>query len=213
MESGDRGENARRIFSENLLRQLEKKGMTQASLADALGLTPSTVSDWCTGKKYPRVSSLQLLANFFGIPRGQLTEEETLPGTPYHPTRRIPILGRVAAGLPLFAEEQIEGYTYTDFSDGAEYFALRVEGNSMNAARIYDGDVLIVRRQDIVENGEIAVVLTDEEAATVKRFYRQGNIVTLLPQSTDASYGPQVYDLSVSRIRVLGKVVENKIRF
>lgn len=213
MESCDRGENARRVFSENLLRLLEERKMAQADLAGALGLTPSTVSDWCTGKKYPRVSSLQLLADFFGIPRGRLTEEEALPGTPYHPTRRIPILGRVAAGLPLFAEEQIEGYTYIDFGDGAEYFALRVEGNSMNAARIYDGDLLIVRRQDIVENGEIAVVLTDEQAATVKRFYRQGNIVTLLPQSTDASYGPQVYDLSVSRIRVLGKVVENKIRF
>ena len=207
------GENARRVFSENLLRRLEERGMTQADLAHALRLTPSTVSDWCTGKKYPRVGSLQLLADLFGIPRGALTEEEPLPGAPYHPTRRIPILGRVAAGLPLFAEEQVEGYTYTDLDGSAEYFALRVQGDSMNAARIHDGDLLIVRRQDIVENGEIAVVLTDEESATVKRFYRQGNIVTLLPQSTDASFGPQVYDLSVTHIRILGKVVENKIRF
>ena len=201
MEPSDRGENARRVFSENLLQLLEERQMVQADLAAALGLTPSTISDWCTGKKYPRVNSLQLLADFFGIPRSRLTEGEMLPGTPYHPTRRIPILGRVAAGLPLFAQEQVEGYTYTDFGDDAEYFALRVEGNSMNAARIYDGDILIVRRQDIVENGEIAVVLTDEESATVKRFYRQGNTVTLLPQSTDASYGPQIYDLARTQIR------------
>ena len=213
MAEPDYGENARRVFAANLLQLLAERGMSQSDLANALGLTPSTVSDWCTGKKYPRVGSLQLLADYFGTARGRLTEQPPLPGTPYHPTRRIPILGRVAAGLPLYAEEQVEGYTYTDFPGDGEYFALRVEGNSMNAARIYDGDLLIVRRQDIVENGEIAVVLTDDENATVKRFYRQGNIVTLLPQSTDAAYGPQVYDLSLTRVRVLGKVVENKIRF
>ena len=123
------------------------------------------------------------------------------------------MLFRSAAGLPLFAEEQIEGYTYTDRNGGAEYFALRVEGDSMNAARIHDGDLLIIRRQDMVENGEIAVVLTDGERATVKRFYQQGQTVTLLPQSTDASYGPQVYDLTRTSVRVLGKVVENKISF
>lgn len=104
----------------------------------------------------------------------------------------------------------IEGYTYTERNGGSEYFALRVEGNSMNAMRIFDGDILIVRRQDIVENEEIAVVMVGDDAATVKRFYQSGNSVTLCPQSTDSSLLLQKYALSETRIRVLGKVVKNK---
>lgn len=123
----------------------------------------------------------------------------------YH---RIPILGRIAAGLPLYAEEYIEGYTLTDLNGGAEYFALRVQGDSMNALRINDGDLIIVRRQDEVEQGEIAVVLVGDEDATVKRFYSSNTTVTLMPQSTNPIHKPQIYDLSITEIRVLGKVVK-----
>lgn len=104
----------------------------------------------------------------------------------------------------------IEGYTYTEHNGGSEYFALRVEGNSMDAVRIFDGDILIVRLQDIVENEEIAVVMVGDDEATVKRFYQSGNSITLRPQSTDSAFLPQKYALSETRIRVLGKVVKNK---
>lgn len=121
---------------------------------------------------------------------------------------RIPILGRISAGMPLYAEQHIEGYTLTDLNGGAEYFALRVSGDSMNAARIQDGDVLIVRRQDEVENGEVAVVMVGDEDATVKRFYATGSTVTLMPQSTNPEHQPQIYDTSKTKIRVIGRVVK-----
>lgn len=121
---------------------------------------------------------------------------------------RIPILGRISAGMPLYAEQHIEGYTLTDLNGGAEYFALRVSGDSMNAARIQDGDVLIVRRQDEVENGEVAVVMVGDEDATVKRFYATGSTVTLMPQSTNPEHQPQIYDASKTKIRVIGRVVK-----
>lgn len=121
---------------------------------------------------------------------------------------RIPILGRISAGMPLYAEQHIEGYTLTDLNGGAEYFALRVSGDSMNAARIQDGDVLIVRRQDEVENGEVAVVMVGDEDATVKRFYATGSTVTLMPQSTNPEHQPQIYDTSKTTIRVIGRVVK-----
>ena len=124
---------------------------------------------------------------------------------------RIPILGRISAGQPLYAEQHIEGYTLTDLNGGAEYFALRVSGDSMNAARIQDGDILIVRRQEAVENGEVAVVMVGDEDATVKRFYATGSTVTLMPQSTNPAHQPQIYDISTTPIRVIGKVVEVKI--
>lgn len=121
---------------------------------------------------------------------------------------RIPILGRISAGQPLYAEQHIEGYTLTDLNGGAEYFALQVSGDSMNAARIQDGDVLIVRRQDEVENGEVAVVMVGDEDATVKRFYADGATVTLMPQSTNPAHRPQAYDTAKTQIRVIGKVVK-----
>lgn len=123
---------------------------------------------------------------------------------------QIPILGRISAGLPLYADEHIDGYTLTDLNGGAEYFGLRIHGDSMNALRINEGDIIIVRHQEEVEQGEVAVVLVDEEDATVKRFYSSDTTVTLMPQSTNPEHKPQIYDLSKTAIRVLGKVVEVK---
>ena len=130
---------------------------------------------------------------------------------PYAPTRKIPILGRISAGLPLYAEEQLEGYTYTDLNNGYEYFALRVCGDSMNAARMQSGDLIIVRKQNMVDNGQIAVVMVDDEDATVKRFYCDKNIVNLQPQSTNPIHRPQIYDVTKTHIRIIGLVVEVKI--
>lgn len=206
------GDAARAAFARNLKHIMNQKGVAQADLVARFGITASTVSDWCNGKKYPRVNKIQLLADYFGVSRSELTEELGV-GTPYCPTRRIPILGRVSAGIPLYAENHIEGYTETDFTDNVEYFALRVQGNSMNAARILDGDILIVRRQDVVENKEIAVVMVGDDEATVKRFCQKGSRIILLPESTDPTYQPQYYDLAETQIRILGKVVENKIIF
>ena len=96
----------------------------------------------------PIAQALQVSADWL---RGEdVPMEPELPPAayPYRPTHRIPILGRISAGRPLFAEEHIEGYTTTELNGGADYFALRVVGDSMSAARINEGDLLIVRRQD-----------------------------------------------------------------
>ena len=120
---------------------------------------------------------------------------------------RIPILGRVSAGLPLYAEQHIEGYTVTDLNGGAEYFALIVRGDSMNAVGICDGYRVLVRRQDEVENGQVAVVMVGDEDATVKRVYATGTTVTLMPQSTNPAHQPQIYDPAKTPVRIIGRVV------
>ena len=81
----------------------------------------------------------------------------------------------------------------------------------MNAMRINEGDIVIVRRQEEVEQGEVAVVIVDGDDATVKRFYSSDTIVTLMPQSTNPEHKPQIYDLSKTSIRVLGKVVKLEV--
>ncbi len=213
-----------------IIRKLRReKGINQEALAAAMQVSRSAIAMWETGASRPRPDSLKKLADFFGVttdylleitPRrthGEPAEEAEafdpilrLPEEEAAETRRIPILGQVAAGLPLFAEQNIEGYTYTERRGENRYFALRVKGDSMNAARIFDGDIIIVRRQDMVEDGEIAVVMVDDEA-TVKRFYQEGSRVVLIPQSENKTHKPQIYDLHEHKVQILGKVVEIKI--
>jgi len=146
------------------------------------------------------------------ISMGKFKNSTAIDAISYAPATRIPILGRIAAGYPLYAEEHIEGYTYIDTPEDGEYFGLVVSGDSMDAARIQDGDLLIVRRQSCVDNGDIAVVLVNGCDATVKRFYKHDNMVTLVPQSSNPRHVPQMYDLDKTELQIQGKVVEVKIR-
>jgi len=212
-----------RMTTGERIRQSRKQAhMSAETLARRCGLSPATIYRYENGK-ISKISSEQLsnIAEALDTPLSYLLGlDDELPPLPpdaypidpseYH---KIPILGRIAAGLPIYAEENLEGYTLTDLNEGAEYFALRVRGDSMNAARLHDGDLIIVRRQSEVEDGEIAVVLVDDEDATVKRFYHSKNTVTLMPQSYNPKHKPQIYSLAHTSIRVLGKVVKAETFF
>lgn len=206
------------------LRVLRKQlGISADDVAKALNVSRATIFRYEKGdiEKVPG-SKLEPLAKVLHTTPAYLmgweedqSAQPSLPpdAIPYAPTQRIPILGRISAGLPLYAEEQIEGYTYTDLNHGGEYFALRVHGDSMNAIRIYDGDLLIIRKQDVVEDGEIAVVMVNDDEATVKCWHRRENIVMLEPKSTNPTHQMQIYDAKETPIRVIGKVVQNQIMY
>lgn len=211
-----------KIFTKNLNNLLLKHNKQQKEVAEKIGVVPSTFNAWCKGKSMPRMGKIQALAEYFKVNNSDLLSDKTEPdiiekigGIPYNPTHRIPILGYISAGLPLYAEEHIEGYTFTDLNGYNEYFALRVKGDSMNAVNICPGSIVIVRRQPVVENGEIAVIMVDGENATVKRFYRNGNgnTVTLMPQSNNPQHLPQIYNLEEIEIKIIGKVVRSEITF
>lgn len=200
-------------------------GVPVEQVASALGVSVATVYRYEKGdiEKVPG-TALEPLAKVLHTTAAWLmgwsdqvtpaqSIEAKIGAQPFTPTHKIPILGRISAGLPIYADEHIEGYTYTELNGGAEYFALRVTGDSMTAARINDGDLLIVRRQDIVENGEIAVVIVGDADATVKRFYKEGKTVTLMPQSTNPEHRPQIYNLAEIQVRVIGRVVKNEISY
>lgn len=201
-----------KIVARNILRLLEEKDENQRDLANALNVSPSTVSSWCTGEKMPRMDKVDAMAEHFGTTRmALLSAFSPLPSNVTQvdlaKLKRIPILGRIACGRPILAQENIEGYTYTDLNGGAEYFALRVSGDSMNAARINEGDIVIVRQQDTVDNGQIAVVMVGDEDATLKRWRQDGRTITLSPQSTNPDNQPIVLDAAVDAFRILGLVV------
>ena len=125
---------------------------------------------------------------------------------PYNPVvHKIPILGYIAAGLPLYADEHIEGYTYTERNGGAEYFALKVKGDSMINAGIHTGDIVLIKSCPDVDDGEIAAVLIDDEA-TLKRVYKLGDRVILRPENP--AYSPMEFCKNDGKnIRILGKAV------
>lgn len=217
-----------------LIRDYRKQHhQTMEDFAQASGLSKAYISilernrNPSTGQPaIPSAKTIQRVAKAMGQPvavllsqldqeqKGELLSQLLPPMVePYFPKGRMPVLGRVAAGLPIFAQENIEGYVADDFDDGEEYFALRVHGDSMNAAGIADGDLLVVRKQPMVDNGEIAVVLVNGNDATVKRFHQADEMVTLSPQSLNPVHQIQIYNTKETAVSILGKVVEVRKRF
>lgn len=147
---------------------------------------------------------------------GRTSRALTLPDTaiPGRPHQVVPILGRIAAGAPLLAQENREGEVPIAAAAlpgrGEDVFALRVRGESMIEAHICDGDLVLVRRQDSAQPNDIVVAMVESEAggeteATVKRFMRDGSRVVLKPENQ--TMAPIVVDPSRRSITILGKVI------
>ena len=163
------------------------------ALAKALGTTPSSLMGWDDENEYSTLNDITT-ANLGAVL-----------------TKKLPLLGNVACGEPIFASEEYTHYVKASANIGAD-FCLTAKGDSMINARIFDGDVLFVRKQESVDDGEIAVVLIDDEA-TVKRVYfnREDGILTLMPENP--TYKPMRYMGSqLDRIRILGKVVSGQYK-
>lgn len=199
-------------FAERLKSARLNKGLTQKELAEKIGVTTTAITNYETGVRSPKESVMLKIFDALSVSPNELfkdnfSSEPTF--TPYNPAYKAPVYERISAGLPLLANDSIVGYEMIDRKDDAEYFVLRVSGDSMNAARINDGDEIVVRRQSDVDDGDIAVVLVNGYDATVKRIKRAGNTVMLIPQSTNPEHTVQVYDKRTD-IRILGKVVSVK---
>ncbi len=120
--------------------------------------------------------------------------------------RSVPLVGRVAAGEPILAEENIEDVFFVDsaFLTSGDIFALRVRGESMKGAGIFDGDVVFARKQPLAQPGDIVVALIGDEA-TVKKFYPENGRIRL--EAANPDYGPIIVDRTVPGFRLAGKVV------
>ena len=185
---------------------------SQDELAKRAGYTDrSSIAKIEKGQVDLPQSKILLFADIFRVTPGELMGndgiDDILSRIPnIHPVtaRRFPVLGSVSCGEPKFMDEEID--VYVDASEEIKAdFVLRAKGDSMTGARIYDGDLVFVRKQDVVENGEIAVVAIDDEA-TLKRFYKYGELIVL--RAENPAYKDQEYTAEQAReIRVLGKAV------
>ncbi|MDR2588952.1 MAG: transcriptional repressor LexA [Spirochaetales bacterium] len=120
----------------------------------------------------------------------EIIDRSVLAGSEEEEVRRLPIVGKVAAGMPIFADENIEGYLGISRHNlkNDDYFVLRVEGSSMIEAGILDGDLAVIARRNTASDGDIVVALINDEKATLKRFFREKTRVRLEPANSDPAY-------------------------
>jgi repressor LexA len=167
-----------------ILALMKEKNVSAFQLTKEIGLTNGLISQWKSKKQKPSVANLQKIGDYFGVSVDYLLGK-TDPTTPRSsPVRSIiPVIGTVRAGEPIFAEENIIGYEFSDVANPEEYFFLSVTGDSMINAGIKDGSKVLVHKQDCAEDGQIVVCLVDGDEATLKRFRRSGDTVMLIPEN------------------------------
>lgn len=211
----------KQVMAQNIKMYMEDKGISRKEFCKRLGFAYSTVTDWLNAEKYPRIDKIEMMATFFGVSKADLVEPHNATHSPAKPPApsqqprdkgiRIPVLGRVVAGIPIEAIEEIIDWEEIPqrMAASGKFFALRVCGHSMEP-RILEGDVVIVRQQEDVDSGDIAIVMVNGDEATVKRVKKQEDGITLIATNTSV-YEPHFYSNQEIRdlpVRILGKVVE-----
>lgn len=205
-----------------------ERDITLDELAKILGTTKATLSRYENNLRTPNAEFIEQLASFFDVSTDYLLGKSDIknPEKFYKNITiinqnnliKIPILGVIKAGEPIFAEQNIIGYEYVDkkdISDG-DYFYLIVKGDSMNKSRIEDGDMVLVRSQNDVNDGDIAIVLINGCEATLKRVYKTKDALILQPDSTNPKHKPIILNSAnslPSDVKILGKVIHAKIKF
>lgn len=202
-------------IGERIKEARKSAGLTQLELAKKTDLSRSYIGDIEKDRYNPSVSTLQLIATATNTPL-----EDLLPSTktvsPAGRGVRIPVLGRVVAGIPIEAVEEILDYEEItpELAATGEFFALQVKGDSMEPT-LRDGDVVIVKKQPTVDSGDIAIVLVNGNDATVKEIKESPAGITLIGHNA-AIYTPQFYsneDIKNLPVQVLGKVIEMRRKF
>ena len=185
-------------IAENIKRIRLEHGLSQTELGKIAGVSDKAVSTWELGIKVPRMGAVEKMANYFGIAKSAIVDDA--PATPApHPIPKgfvevpemvqVPLIGSIACGTPITAEQNVKSYIGVPAAWHAD-FALECHGDSM-APTICDGDVVCIRSQPEVEQGQIAAVRIGEEA-TLKHCYYQNGVVQLIADNPSVC-PPMVY--------------------
>lgn len=192
------------MLKQRLISARKGANLTQADVAEYLGIRRQTYSAYERGVSTPDANTVAALARLFGVGVGELVAGEVSTNI-----IKVPVCGNVAAGIPIDAIEDVEEYVDVDASlgKGATLIGLRVKGRSMEP-RFSNGDIVIIRCQSSVDNGDIAVVLVGDEA-TMKKVVRYTEGIRLMP--TNPAYEPRYFsneEIASLPVTIIGKVVE-----
>lgn len=210
-------------FQERITLALAEKSITQAELARKTGIWASAISDYKKGKYEAKQDKLSMLAKALNVSETWLMGYDVPKERPVidldaiinrhpdlHPLRQIrnvPILGTIACGTPIWADENFEGYVGIDPMHMDGEFALICKGDSMIDANIHSGDIVLMKKTSDVEDGKIAAVLIEDEA-TLKKVYKKENLLVLQP--CNSNYSPIVYSYDEAEdkgVQILGECV------
>lgn len=189
----------KKIFAKNLNYYMLLNNKNRRDISKALDIPYTTVTSWCTGEFYPRIDKIEMLANYFCINKSDLVEDNK------ERNNAVPLLGIVKAGYDYLAEQNIVGYVEVNVKDKENCFALKVKGDSMQPV-LYEGDIIIVRKQEDIESGQVAVVLINDNEATVKKVIKNSDSIELIAFN---SYYPS--KKLKEGFSIIGKVIEAKI--
>lgn len=206
-------------LSKRLKELRNSKGLSQQALANEIGISKSSINMYERGEREPSVDTLELFADYYNVDMNYLLGNSSIPNTSLHLSEqinypnifpikkhRIRLLGDIACGKPIYADEEREVYVDVGTDIKAD-FCLRAKGDSMINARIMDGDIVFIREQPMVNNGEIAAVIIDDEA-TLKRVYYYPEKQKLMLVAENAKYEPLVYiGEELEQIRILGLAI------
>lgn len=205
--------DVKKIFARNINRLRKNRNLTQQELAESLELGKTTVSQWESAQKLPNAASIEKISLFFQIPSSALFEEGNGQYVSLERLVHVPVAGKVSCGNGTMVIEEIEAYEATpeQWLQGGSYFYLRAQGDSMINARISDGDLLLLREQREIENGEIAAVLINDKLYLKRVYIQEG---TMVLQSENSDYSPIVVSSDDSTtIFILGKLKKVIINF
>ena len=200
-------------FAERIQEIMEDTGATVTELSIKTGINASTISRYISGKFEPKQDRLNKIADALDVnPAWLMGEDVPKKKIDYYynnilplVTKKVPMLGEIACGEPIFADEEKGVYYETNVIHAD--FCLRCKGDSMINARIYDGDIVFIKQQDAVDNGEIAAIIIDNEA-TLKRVYYYSEENLLILKAENTKYADLIYKKSdLESIRILGKAI------
>ncbi len=205
---------------QNILKSLRAtKGLTQDELSKQLNISRSTIGMYEKGAREPDFETLELIADYFNVDTdyllGRTTKTTYIPSPALRKGVSINVLGRVAAGIPIDAiEEVIDTEEITEeMAKTGEFFGLKIKGNSMEP-RIYENDVVIVRQQNDAESGDVVIATINGHEATCKRLRKYRDGIELI--SNNPSYEPMFFsneEILSKPVRIIGKVVELRGKF
>lgn len=202
------------MFKDALKNLRKKNNISQKRLAEELYVSQQTVAKWETDRSTPNPEMLVKLANYFGVSTDYILDNDDLKFS-NKKNILVPVLGKVIAGIPIEAVEEILDYEEIskDMSSQGEHFALQIKGDSMEP-RMKEGDVIIVRKQSDVDTGDIAVVSVNGDEATVKKIKKRQDGLELIPNNP--AYDIMFYsnaDIELTPVSIIGKVVELRAKF
>jgi len=193
-------------FSERIKEVRESLAMNKSEFAIFLDTNVANISRYEHADMGVSMDAVERIAKKTGVNPGWLlgwTDEKYSKDS--RPVKRIPIVGAIAAGVPIFAQENIEDYTCEPHNMHAD-FCLKIQGDSMIGARILNGDIVYIRKQSTIENGEIAAVLVDNENATLKRVFFGDGTITL--HAENSNYPDMVFtSKDMRQVNIIGKAV------